>query len=83
MHSTWCSSREGVLAGDTFSRILDNSKQTWRLEQARILFSIETEMSEEERIKELGSYQVDIGGQKFVQVYTIDETYSKTDETDQ
>eukprot|EP00658_Telonema_sp_P-2_P063750 TRINITY_DN52531_c0_g1_i1.p2 TRINITY_DN52531_c0_g1~~TRINITY_DN52531_c0_g1_i1.p2 ORF type:complete len:116 (+),score=28.76 TRINITY_DN52531_c0_g1_i1:64-411(+) len=61
-----------AMMGDTYTRIRDQSEQTWRLEQARILFSIETQMSKAERAQNLGAYQLSINGNLFVQVYELD-----------
>jgi len=57
-----------AMMGDTYSKIVDEAQQIWQLEQARILFSIENEMSKSERELELAGYQINIGGDLFVQV---------------
>lgn len=66
-----------AMMGDTYSKICEDARMIWQLERARILFSIETEMSTEERIRNLAGYQIEIGGQKYVQVYKVDEGHFK------
>ena len=64
-----------AMMGDTYSKVVDEARMIWQLEQARILFSIENEMSPAEREKELAGYQINIGGELFVQVYKTDDQH--------
>ena len=61
--------------GDTYSRILESSKEVWQLEQAQILINIEEEMSREERKTEREKYQLKIKDELFLQVYMVDEDH--------
>ena len=61
--------------GDTYSRILESSKEVWQLEQAQILINIEEEMSKTERKTELEKYQLIIKDDVFLQVYVVDEDH--------
>ena len=50
--------------GDTYSKMVEDADRQWMLERARIIFSIEHEMSEEERSKEDNKYWISIGGKR-------------------
>jgi len=64
-----------AMMGDTYAKIIDESRMIWQLEQARILFSLETELTDKEREEETKSYQVIIKGKPHVQVFLIDEDH--------
>ena len=50
--------------GDTYSRILESSKEVWQLEQAQILINIEDEIYVEGRKTGREKYQLKIKDQK-------------------
>ena len=64
-----------AMMGDTYSRIREDARLIWRLEQARIIFSIETEMTEADWAVASNQYWTEIGGQRFVQVYEVDQDH--------
>jgi hypothetical protein len=66
--------------GDTYSKGIDHADRSWLLERARIIFSIEHELSEEERLEEVNRYWITIGGKRFIQVEEIDENWGKDEE---
>lgn len=67
-----------AMMGDTYTKIIDDSRKIWQLQQARILFSLETEMTTEERKKVLSGYKIMIKDEAYVQVYKVDPEHFGT-----
>ena len=61
--------------GDTYSKGIDHADRSWLLERARIIFSIEYELSEEERLEPANRYWITIAGKRYIQVEEIDEEW--------
>jgi hypothetical protein len=69
--------------GDTYSKGIDEADRSWLLERARIIFSIEHEMSSEERQSEENRYWVTINGLRYIQVEEIDEEWGREDKDEE
>ena len=70
-----------AMMGNTYGRINEEADNTWQLEQARIIFAIENEMSTAERMHESNQYFVTINNQRFIQVEVEDKNFFKTKKT--
>jgi ABC-type Fe3+-citrate transport system substrate-binding protein len=64
-----------AMMGDTYSNMSVEAEKIWKLEKSRIIFSIEQEMSSEERESEENRYWVTLNGKKYVQVEEEDKSH--------
>mmetsp|Transcript_6305 Transcript_6305/g.19137 ORF Transcript_6305/g.19137 Transcript_6305/m.19137 type:complete len:700 (-) Transcript_6305:222-2321(-) len=66
-----------AMMSDTFSRINEEANQRWHLEWARIIISIENEMSLSQRLQ--AKYWVDVEGRRYLQVQEVHEVSNTQD----
>lgn len=57
-----------AMMGDTYARISQEADKRWHLEWARIIFSVENEMSEAERLHPENKYWTLINDKRYLQV---------------
>jgi len=62
-----------AMMGDTYSQVNEDAEKQWQLERARIIFSLENEMTNVER-KNL-NYAVVIGGVRYFQVEAVNTSH--------
>ncbi|CAF4180911.1 unnamed protein product [Rotaria socialis] len=62
-----------AMMGDTYGNIIEGATQIWHLEQARIVFAIENEMSADERMLNENKYWTTIDGKRYLQVEEVDK----------
>lgn len=61
-----------AMMGDTYARISEDAEKQWRLQWARIIFSIENEMSLTEREDPANKYWTVIDKKRYLQVQEVD-----------
>ena len=67
--------------GDTFARISEQAERSWLLERARVIVSIEKEMSRNERYSDKNKYWVmNETGKRCFQISEVNHDVWKTDE---
>jgi hypothetical protein len=65
--------------GDTYGKVSEQALQQWHLERARILFSIQNEMTPEERLSKRKCYWVHIDGKRFLQIVVFNESHYRVE----
>jgi len=63
-----------AMMADTYAQVKEENKLIWLLEKTRIIFSIEAELSAEEKQQAL-SYQMVVKSEKWMQNYEINENH--------
>jgi len=66
-----------AMMGDTFQRISEDADKKWHLEWARIIFSIENEMSPHERLDPANQYWTTVNGNRYLQVQEVNANHFK------
>eukprot|EP01103_Thecamoeba_quadrilineata_P016769 TRINITY_DN5708_c0_g1_i2.p1 TRINITY_DN5708_c0_g1~~TRINITY_DN5708_c0_g1_i2.p1 ORF type:complete len:501 (-),score=70.50 TRINITY_DN5708_c0_g1_i2:30-1532(-) len=61
-----------AMMGDTYAKIIEDADKQWHLEWARIIFSIENEMSPAERLDPRNCYWTNLNGLRYLQVQEVD-----------
>jgi len=56
-----------AMLGDTYTRIQDTAERQFQMERARIILSIEDEMTDRERVAEAGKYWTSVNNHPFLQ----------------
>eukprot|EP01126_Amoeba_proteus_P048002 TRINITY_DN5523_c0_g1_i1.p1 TRINITY_DN5523_c0_g1~~TRINITY_DN5523_c0_g1_i1.p1 ORF type:complete len:631 (-),score=144.40 TRINITY_DN5523_c0_g1_i1:133-2025(-) len=69
-----------AMMGSTFNAIYDDADKEWQVQWAKIIFSIENEMTDEERCSQDSKYWCDIAGKRYIQVEDYDPTHYGVDE---
>eukprot|EP01126_Amoeba_proteus_P066188 TRINITY_DN952_c0_g2_i2.p1 TRINITY_DN952_c0_g2~~TRINITY_DN952_c0_g2_i2.p1 ORF type:complete len:675 (-),score=115.81 TRINITY_DN952_c0_g2_i2:153-2177(-) len=64
-----------AMMGSTFNAIYEDADKEWQVQWAKIIFSIENEMTDEERCQENCKYWCDIDGKRYLQVEDYDPSY--------
>eukprot|EP01103_Thecamoeba_quadrilineata_P015282 TRINITY_DN477_c0_g1_i1.p1 TRINITY_DN477_c0_g1~~TRINITY_DN477_c0_g1_i1.p1 ORF type:complete len:642 (+),score=111.44 TRINITY_DN477_c0_g1_i1:45-1970(+) len=64
-----------AMMGDTYAKIIEEADKQWHLEWARIIFSIENEMSPAERLEPRNCYWTNVGGLRYIQVQEVDSKH--------
>ena len=81
MHGPLTSVRSMSFAcADTYQRVIKQAEQAWIMERARVVITIEREMSLEERDKMCNRYWVQpegAGGARYFQIETVDHDHYK------
>ncbi|CAF3087395.1 unnamed protein product [Rotaria sp. Silwood2] len=62
-----------AMMGDTYGNIIEGATQVWHLERARIVFAIESEMDNEQRILPRNKYWTNVDGERYLQVEEVNE----------
>eukprot|EP01121_Diplochlamys_sp_Union-15-3_P013257 TRINITY_DN4088_c0_g1_i5.p1 TRINITY_DN4088_c0_g1~~TRINITY_DN4088_c0_g1_i5.p1 ORF type:complete len:118 (-),score=9.81 TRINITY_DN4088_c0_g1_i5:38-391(-) len=63
-----------AMMGDTFSKVVGDADMQWHLEWARIILSIENELTPEERTSDKYKYWTEIGGQRYLLIQAVNHT---------
>jgi len=64
-----------AMMGDTYAKIIEEADKQWHLEWARIIFSIENEMSPAERLDPKNTYWTNVNGLRYLQVQEVDANH--------
>lgn len=64
-----------AMMGDTYTKVSANAENKWRLERARVIISIENEMTMTDRKHPRNKYFVEIENVRFIHVYDNDEKH--------
>lgn len=64
-----------AMMGDTYTKVSTNAENKWRLERARVIMSIENEMTMADRQHPRNKYFVQIGLERFIHIYDNDEKH--------
>eukprot|EP01126_Amoeba_proteus_P057551 TRINITY_DN7331_c0_g1_i6.p1 TRINITY_DN7331_c0_g1~~TRINITY_DN7331_c0_g1_i6.p1 ORF type:complete len:324 (-),score=79.26 TRINITY_DN7331_c0_g1_i6:199-1170(-) len=76
-----------AMMGSTFNTIYDDADKEWQIQRAKIIFSIENEMTDEERSLEENKYWCEINQKRYLQVEHFDPHHyhvvSSSDEDDE
>jgi len=68
-----------AMMGDTYGRIIEDADKKWHLERARVVTSIENEMTASERDANLNKYWTVVDKQRYLQVQEVDEKHFASD----
>eukprot|EP00455_Lapot_gusevi_P012680 TRINITY_DN1605_c0_g1_i4.p1 TRINITY_DN1605_c0_g1~~TRINITY_DN1605_c0_g1_i4.p1 ORF type:complete len:685 (+),score=183.66 TRINITY_DN1605_c0_g1_i4:122-2176(+) len=64
-----------AMMGDTYGNITEEADKQWSLERARIMFSLQNEMTYDEMMGPDYRYWTDLNGARYLQVISVDEAH--------
>jgi len=72
-----------AMMGDTYANVIGEADIQWHLEWARIILSLENEMTEAERKLKKNKYWTEIDGKRHLMIQEVDEDYFLSGEEDE
>lgn len=67
-----------AMMNDTYNKVSGMAEQQWRLERARIIMSIESELTSKERRSANYKYWFEIGGKRYLQLHKVSPTWARS-----